>query len=127
MTYIRPRRHEAGRRVNRTGVRLLQSRVSPAARGADSLCRRVKRGEAHMILVTGADGFVGRHIIARLAEQGDAPRALVRNVERARAVLPATGVELAQGDTTKPDTLDGALTGADTVIHCAFVTANRKQ
>ena len=80
-----------------------------------------------MILVTGADGFVGRHIVSRLAEQGDGPRALVRNVERARAALPATGVELAQGDTTKPDTLDAVFAGVDTVIHCAFVTANRKQ
>jgi len=80
-----------------------------------------------MIVVTGADGFVGRHIIARLAAEGERPRAMVRGPERARRVLPANGVELAQGDTTRPETLDAVLDGVETVIHCAFIVANRKQ
>ena len=80
-----------------------------------------------MIVVTGADGFVGRHIVARLAAEGERPRAMVRGPERARRVLPANGVELVQGDTTRPETLDAALNGAETIIHCAFVVANRKQ
>jgi NADH dehydrogenase len=80
-----------------------------------------------MILVTGADGFVGRHVIARLVQDGESPRALVRDIERARGALPTSGVEIVQGDTTKPDTLDAALAGVDTVIHGAFITANRKQ
>jgi uncharacterized protein YbjT (DUF2867 family) len=80
-----------------------------------------------MIVVTGADGFVGRHIVARLAAEGERPRAMVRGPERARRVLPANGVELMQGDTTRPETLDVVLDGAETIIHCAFVVANRKQ
>ncbi len=80
-----------------------------------------------MILVTGAAGFSGSRIIARLAQEGEHPRALVRNLERARRRLPESGVELIQGDTTRPDTLEAAVAGVDTVIHTAFITADRKQ
>ncbi len=83
-----------------------------------------------MILVTGADGFVGSSIIEQLVKDGETPRALVRNLDRARTRLSpaaANGAQLAQGDTTKPDTLPAALAGVDTVIHTAFITANRKQ
>ena len=80
-----------------------------------------------MILVTGAGGFVGNRVVARLAEQQAHPRALVRSRDRAVAVLPASGVDIAVGDTTRPETLRAALEGVDTVIHAAFVTANRKQ
>ncbi|MGZ6391937.1 MAG: SDR family oxidoreductase [Ktedonobacterales bacterium] len=83
-----------------------------------------------MILVTGADGFVGSNIIERLVKDGERTRALVRNLARARTRLSpdaANGAELVQGDTTQLDTLPNALAGVDTVIHAAFITANRKQ
>jgi uncharacterized protein YbjT (DUF2867 family) len=80
-----------------------------------------------MILVTGATGYVGRHLVARLAQDGEHPRCLVRDVKRAAQILPADGVELVQGDTTQADTLAAALQGVDTVIHAAFITADRKQ
>src|SRR5690349_12335957 len=80
-----------------------------------------------MILVTGADGIVGRYVIARLVAEGERPRALVRDVPKARKVLPAQEVEILDGDTTRAVTLAETLPGADTIIHCAFVVANRKQ
>lgn len=83
-----------------------------------------------MILVTGADGFVGSSIVEQLVKDGETPRALVRNLIRARTRLSLAaqnGAQLLQGDTTKPDTLPAALAGVDTVIHTAFITANRKQ
>lgn len=83
-----------------------------------------------MILVTGADGFVGSNIIERLVQDGERPRALVRKLARGRTRLSpdaANGAELVEGDTTQPDTLPNALAGVDTVIHAAFITANRKQ
>ncbi len=43
------------------------------------------------ILVTGATGFVGRAVVARLVQEGERPRCLVRDAERARGVLPAAG------------------------------------
>src|SRR5262245_39630287 len=80
-----------------------------------------------MILVTGAAGFSGRRIVARLAGEGEAVRALVRDAEQARKRLPAQGVDLVVGDTTKPQTLEPAVQGVDTIIHTAFITADRKQ
>jgi len=80
-----------------------------------------------MLLVTGAAGFVGSRLVARLAQEGERPHALVRDASKARKVLPADGYDLFIGDTTLPSTMDAALAGADTVIHAAFVTADRKQ
>lgn len=79
-----------------------------------------------MILVTGATGFSGSRIVARLAEQGARPRAIARNRETALARLPGQGIEVAIADTTRPETLRPALEGVETVIHCAFITADRK-
>lgn len=62
------------------------------------------------VLVTGATGLVGRHVVAQLAEAGVAVRALTRNPAAAR--LP-TGVEVVQGDLTEPATLAPALAGID--------------
>ncbi len=78
-----------------------------------------------MILVTGAGGFSGSRIVARLTQEGERPRGLVRNPAQA-AKLPE-GVEFVQGDTTNPETLTPALQGVDTIIHTAFITADRKQ
>lgn len=80
-----------------------------------------------MILVTGAAGFSGSRIVARLAGDGEPVRALVRDAAKARKRLPAQGADLVVGDTTKPETLVPALQGVDTVIHTAFITADRKQ
>ena len=80
-----------------------------------------------MLLVTGAAGFVGSRLVARLAQEGERPHALVRNADKARKVLPAEGYDLFTGDTALPSTMDAALAGVDTVIHAAFVTADRKQ
>ncbi len=79
-----------------------------------------------MILVTGATGYIGRHLVARLVQNGERPRCLVRDLKRAAALLPVAQVELAQGDTTRADTLAEALQGVDTVVHAAFLTADRK-
>ncbi|MFG2138511.1 NAD(P)H-binding protein [Streptomyces sp. NPDC048650] len=65
------------------------------------------------ILITGATGNVGRQVVAQLLATGTAVRALVR--EPATAGLP-DGVRVAGGDLSRPDTLEGALKGADTVF-----------
>jgi uncharacterized protein YbjT (DUF2867 family) len=80
-----------------------------------------------MILITGATGYIGRHLVARLVQNGERPRCLVRDVKRAANILPADKVEFVQGDTTRAATLAAALQGADTVIHAAFMTADHKQ
>jgi uncharacterized protein YbjT (DUF2867 family) len=80
-----------------------------------------------MILITGASGYIGRHLVARLAAQGERPRCLVRNVRRAANILHVDKVELVHGDTTSPDSLETAVQGVDTIVHTAFITADRKQ
>jgi dihydroflavonol-4-reductase len=71
-----------------------------------------------VVLVTGATGLVGLGLVERLAAKGEQVRALVRDAERARKMLPA-GVELAVGDVTAPETLEPACTGARLVFHAA--------
>src|SRR6266567_8472414 len=80
-----------------------------------------------MILITGATGYIGRHLVARMVAQGEHPRCLVRDTKRAGVILPAAGVELVQGDTTDPVSLGAAVRGVDTTVHAAFITADHKQ
>lgn len=60
------------------------------------------------ILVTGATGTVGRHLVQQLAGQGVTVRALTRNPSKAS--FPA-GVEVVAGDLTQPQTIKPALEG----------------
>src|SRR5713226_4186115 len=80
-----------------------------------------------MILITGATSYIGRHLVSRLVDQGERPRCLVRDTKRAADILPADKVELVQGDTTQPASLEAAMQGIDTIVHTAFITADHKQ
>jgi uncharacterized protein YbjT (DUF2867 family) len=80
-----------------------------------------------MVLVTGATGYIGRHLVARLVAQEERPRCLVRNISRAANILPAGKIEFVKGDTTSPATLETAVQGIDTIVHTAFITADHKQ
>jgi NAD(P)H-binding len=64
------------------------------------------------ILVIGATGKIGRHVASQLAA-GTKVRALVRKPDVAH--LPAE-IELAQGDLTIPESLDGPLADVDAVF-----------
>src|SRR5450631_431653 len=79
-----------------------------------------------MILITGATGYIGSHLVARLAAQGERTRCLVRDRNRAVATLPIEHVELVVGETVTPSTLEPAVRGIDTIVHTAFLTADRK-
>ena len=70
------------------------------------------------ILVTGATGKVGSRLAKRLALRGDHVRALVRDAAKA-AELRGAGIELAEGDLLKADSLAAAVRGVDVVVHCA--------
>lgn len=73
-----------------------------------------------MILITGATGFVGRHLVARLRERDEPLRLLVRDPTEARSVR-GPSVELASGDVTDPASLRRAMEGADAVIHLVAI------
>jgi hypothetical protein len=66
--------------------------------------------------VTGAGGFVGRHLCRRLRAAGHRVRGLVR---RPDAGLAALGVETVIGDIATPGAWQEAVAGADYVVHCA--------
>lgn len=69
-------------------------------------------------LVTGATGTVGAAVVAALVAEGRTVRALVRDVERARGLVPP-GVELVAGDVTDRASLDRAVAGCAAVFHTA--------
>jgi len=61
------------------------------------------------VLVTGATGFIGSRLAARLASAGFQVRCLVRDRGGARArELESAGFDLHEGDVLRPDTLRGA-------------------
>jgi uncharacterized protein YbjT (DUF2867 family) len=64
-----------------------------------------------MILVTGATGLNGGELVRRLSKRGVKVRALVRNRAKAEALAALPGVELADGDLSKPESLGAALRG----------------
>jgi uncharacterized protein YbjT (DUF2867 family) len=64
------------------------------------------------ILVTGATGNVGGHVVRALTARGVAVRAFVRDPDRAARAL-GPDVELAVGAFEDPGSLDRALTGID--------------
>ncbi|MBD2020377.1 SDR family oxidoreductase [Leptolyngbya sp. FACHB-36] len=68
-------------------------------------------------LVAGATGQTGRRIVQELVKRGIAVRALVRDAEAARSMLP-TEAELVVGDVLQPATLTAALKDC-TVLLCA--------
>ncbi|MGB6299454.1 MAG: SDR family oxidoreductase [Rivularia sp. (in: cyanobacteria)] len=67
--------------------------------------------------VAGATGETGRRIVQELVARNIPVRALVRDLEKARSILPS-GVDLVQGDVLKPEDLSAAL-GDSTVLLCA--------
>jgi uncharacterized protein YbjT (DUF2867 family) len=64
------------------------------------------------ILVTGATGKIGKHVVSSLAEAGNEVRALVRDPDKAS--MPE-GVEVVPGDLSSPGTLVPALRDVERV------------
>ncbi|MBB4195393.1 uncharacterized protein YbjT (DUF2867 family) [Rhizobium aethiopicum] len=73
------------------------------------------------ILVTGATGRVGRHVVDQLVNRGAKVRVLTRDPSKAN-VPP--GVEIAQGDLLDIDTLRSAFNGVNTLFLLNAVTGD---
>ncbi len=73
------------------------------------------------VLLTGASGFLGRHTAHALKDAGCTVRALLRTPQ------PGPWQEHAQGDVTRADTLDAALTDCHVVVHCAGLVSRKPE
>jgi uncharacterized protein YbjT (DUF2867 family) len=72
------------------------------------------------VLVTGAAGFVGTHVVHTLRARELPVRALVR--ARAKGSRLATwGADVVEGDVTDPSSLRNAVAGVDTIVHLVSI------
>ena len=72
-----------------------------------------------MILVTGATGFTGRHLLRRLMQEGEKPRVLLKPSPQDPALPRGLGVEAALTSLADVRGVRAAMVGVDTVIHLA--------
>lgn len=74
------------------------------------------------VLVTGANGLLGTHVIQQLLEKGYAVNGLLRNKDK--FLLPEyINLELIEGDLRNQTIVNKAVKGCDAIIHCAAITA----
>ena len=77
-------------------------------------------------LVTGATGFLGRHLVDLLVGHGEPVRALVR-AQAAAVALEQRGVEVVEGDVTDDEAVGRAAAGCERVYHLAGVVSHRRR
>ncbi len=77
-----------------------------------------------LALVTGATGFIGRRMVARLLDEGHRVRALVLPGESIEGAWPGGAIDVVRGDVTRPDSLTAALEGVDILIHLAAMVGD---
>lgn len=77
------------------------------------------------VVVTGATGFLGTSLVARLVARGDRVLALSRDPRRGRSLLPAA-TEVAKGDLASGFLDPSLFDGVDAVVHLAAEPINRR-
>lgn len=73
------------------------------------------------VLVTGATGLLGHHIVTHLQKSNEQVRIIVRSTSK--LTVDTESLEIVKGDFTSASTLQDAVDGCDAVIHSAAVTA----
>lgn len=71
------------------------------------------------VLVTGANGFIGRHVVAALLARGHEVRVLVRSSAEVASIAWIGSVDVARGDLDSRAGLEPALDGIECVVHLA--------
>src|SRR3970040_1948674 len=79
-------------------------------------------------LVTGATGFIGRHVARRLMERGERVRFFCRGESRLDTELRnSTCIDVAQGDMRDKRSLERAVAAATRVIHLAAAMSGSEE
>jgi uncharacterized protein YbjT (DUF2867 family) len=76
------------------------------------------------VFLTGATGFVGRHMLERLFADGHVVRALIRDPQKAGLAENAKA-ELVAGDVVEGTRLDEGMQGCDAVIHLVGIIVEK--
>ncbi|MFL6389081.1 MAG: complex I NDUFA9 subunit family protein [Terriglobales bacterium] len=76
------------------------------------------------VFLTGATGFVGRHMLERLLADGHAVRSLIRDPQKAGLAENAKA-ELVAGDVVEGTRLDERMQGCDAVIHLVGIIVEK--
>jgi len=74
-----------------------------------------------LVLVTGASGFTGHHMVAEAVKAGFRVRATDVSSRYYGAMFEAMGVEFVKADLTNRDGLDELVDGVDNIIHVAGI------
>src|SRR3954469_21360075 len=82
--------------------------------------------------VTGANGFIGRHLLALLLSRGDSVVGLVRTTSDTSALAASFDehgdrLRLILGDLRDPPSLTGALDNADYIFHLGAVLLGARE
>ncbi len=80
-----------------------------------------------MIIITGATGFVGRHIVKRALADGHQVRAIVRELNTETKALARLGVDIFHGNVLYAPSLEGAMDGATCVLHLVGIIHEWKE
>jgi nucleoside-diphosphate-sugar epimerase len=70
-----------------------------------------------LVALTGATGFIGRHLLRELPKRGYRVRVLLRRP----SAVPAEASSAVVGDLARPQNMSAALAGVDAVIHSAGI------
>lgn len=75
------------------------------------------------VLVTGANGFLGNHVVRELLSRNYAVRALVRHAITGSSLLAGLPIDPCVGDITRPDEVKRAVDGCAYVVHAAALAS----
>jgi len=76
------------------------------------------------VLITGATGFIGGHLVKANLAKGYSVRALVLPGDPGEAALKSKGVDIATGDIRSYQAVESAASGMDIIFHCAAVVTD---
>jgi len=77
-----------------------------------------------VILITGATGFIGGHLVKANLDKGYSVRALVLPGDLGESAHRSKGVETVTGDIRDYEAVKRAASGVDTIFHCAAVVTD---